>query len=1006
MNRVLELLKSLRKSYAGYGFLPLIAFIASSAFVALQARQILFKITSQKYSDLVVGIITAENVNKGPDYYAPMVFWLVVTLLCAAHYFLSKYLDRSGNILPEINRIYIYPISLLLLVLGTQLMTTQTITSIVAIAYLSPLLTLLITAILCFYRSSVTTQTIRHLNAKIWITVVMIFFATLAISTALARANHSLLLLTASYSKYISLGCIAAFTIALVIMLVKAGNSGGFNRFISKYIAIIQIPVPLLLLVLIPKPWSIGDQVFEGYKTSAALHLFLWAIIAIGVIYCIKAVFKASETKNGIGLLSPWAVAAIMIFILTPLVEPTVLNGDDYHFGEVNLPWHQLYNYGKLPWIDLSPTVGLANVYSGFVKWLFFNDTLMAYAQTLTILNAIYAGALFFAALEVLGMPAAILITAATGSLHEFVPAAILLLLSKKLLHEKVVWVGLWLLMAAFLVTFHLSSGLSFFLGSLPVFFWMLYQAYRQDSKSTVRLLVASFAALLLLVFLTPLGEMLQGIIFFVRQHADINTTTGAKIWKRSDKNVFRDGLFGSDLLFETFRFGWIMLLPVIAYAAIAAAGIKSQLAKKRIILFSIIIAGYLIVNMKYALGRIDTGTTRTGGSTFLALMFYVPAIAFLYYSKQKYRMWLIPALLLISSASMTMRKIPLPDPLSLLKNTHAATQIKPAEMVVNGHDVGFPCIGTAVVEPNHLNELLELKQILSRYLQPGDTYLDVTNRTARYIYMNYPVPTFDAATYTTPSKGMQQKMISAIIEKQPALIVIGFNRIDHDGSSMSLRSSLIYRYLMLNYVPVNDGSFVLMVHPSRIADNNPIQLQERLKLLDTIFTPAHLGGIPASWGNSWEHLAPLFTTVARLENSDILSINSLVLDNSGSFSFTDTAGASIIYSVHNKNIIGRNAGYALVSYGCDNSSSRDSVDPQDNGIQVSWLEKGLPLNMSNTLELLAPDGKLLIPLESNPRWLLSNGIETLIFSFPYNDSCKKFTFKDVQLLRRSDVLN
>lgn len=399
--------------------------------------------------------------------------------------------------------------------------------------------------------------------------------------------------------------------------------------------------------------------------------------------------------------------------------------------------------------------------------------------------------------------------------------------------------------------------------------------------------------------------------------------------------------------------------------------------------------AAYLFVNMKYALGRIDTGITRTGGSTLVALMFGIPVLAFLWFDKPRQRFWVIPSLVFLASASLVIRKVDLPDPKYLLNNSHRPTQLKKSDLVINGKDYGIPAIGTAVVDEGHLSELVELKGLLAKYLKPGERYIDLTNKTSRYVYMDQPVSVFDNAPYTTPTRAMQERIISSINSAKPALIVIGFSRIDHDGTPMSLRNPLIYRYLLMNYKPVSEGNFLFMVHNAKVDRMYQYQRELHIDLLDSVFGPEHLVGIPAAWGGAWKDLENLFTQTALI-NPAMVPLSG-VQGNYGSNKAT--------YILDNAGISGSSSGYMLLDYRCVND------EPAENNLYVTWKEKFRPYDQRNSLQLLAKDGKLLIPLESSPRWLLAGNIESVAVESVSNDKCIGFKVGEARFFRRNSGL-
>lgn len=990
MNHISCRLKKMAGTFKGYGLIPLAAILFTSIFISLQARQLLFKVTTQSYTDLIVGIITRENANKGPDYLAPLLFWVLFAIMIAVHHMVISGISEKDEIVNEINKIYVFPLTFILFAFGAQIITRQSDNSFFQIAYNSTFISVVVTTVLFKFRKNVTKSIIRQINLKIWTSVIAGFFSALSISTFLARSSHRFRELSEVYSFKISCFVFAAVLLFLIQQIISKRDPQSLNRSLTIFCGYIQIPLPLLLLALIPKPWLSHNMLIEGYQTTAALHIILWLIIVFAIYSTAARACRLSAGEKNLSILAPWAIMAVMVFIAIPVNEVFTLSTDDFHYGEANLPWHQLFHFGKLPWIDFSPTTGLNNVYQGLFKWLFFDDKFMAFSQATTLLQSVYMGLLFFAAMKVINMPAAILLSLTFGAAYELIPAFMLLLISETLLKRKLLWLTVWITAVPFLVTFHISSGIAIGIASFPVFLVVLYNQYREDRGVALKFMGATAVISLLLLFLTPLGKMLEGLLFFVRQHAEINTTAGAKMWKYSDKNVFRDGIFGADILFEAFRFGWIIILPLLLLIALIAYSQKESSKRIKIIIFSTVMAGYLYINMKYALGRIDTGITRTGGSTLMALMFGIPVLIFLRFDKPRHRFWIIPTLALLAAASLVIRKVDLPDPVYLLINSHSPTLLKDSDLVVNGEEYGIPAIGTAVVNERHFEELVELRKLLSKYLKPGERYVDLTNRTSRYVYMNQPVSVFDNAPYTTPTEAMQDRIISSINKSPPEMIMIGYSRIDHDGTPMSLRNPLIYRYLLLNYIPVAEGSFLFMIHNSRIGGNYVNQRDLHKELLDSVFLPEHLVGIPAAWGGGWGELARLFTPIASIDSAMVPLPETQ----------RNTGSSRVTYLLGNAGISGSNAGYMLLDYVCMNG------DPDQNLLYVSWKEKFRPFDQRNVLQLFARNGKLLIPLESSPRWLLAGEIESIVMESGSNDKCSGFKVGDAGLFRRNSRWN
>ena len=154
-------------------------------------------------------------------------------------------------------------------------------------------------------------------------------------------------------------------------------------------------------------------------------------------------------------------------------------------------------------------------------------------------------------------------------------------------------------------------------------------------------------------------------------------------------------------------------------------------------------------------------------------------------------------------------------------------------QFAFHGRQVGLPSLGRISVSPASLDQLIELREQLSRLLRPGETYLDLTNNSAHYFLLGYPVPVREANPYAAPAQRGQRRMLEQLAENRPPVVLahVEQSTILHDGGPPSLRTPLIYRYLVMSYVPIIRGKFIFFVEPKRARDLVTVPLRDQIRL-------------------------------------------------------------------------------------------------------------------------------------------------------------------------------
>ena len=199
-----------------------------------------------------------------------------------------------------------------------------------------------------------------------------------------------------------------------------------------------------------------------------------------------------------------------------------------------------------------------------------------------------------------------------------------------------------------------------------------------------------------------------------------------------------------------------------------------------------------------------------------------------------------------------------------------AEVRSPPADVVV-GDRVGLPKLGTGHIEPEHLARLVAIRRGLDRLLDPGETYLDLTNRNAQYLYFDRPPPVEASAFYNLYNPAGQSRAVARLQRQLPPAVLAEADNVVFDGGPAGFRAPLLYRFVLQHYVPVELDSRIWLVRPDRLARIGlPVRepgdpREDDLAKLDRAFRQADLGWLPFSWGRSYDSFRGKMRPVATI---------------------------------------------------------------------------------------------------------------------------------------------
>lgn len=1063
---------------------------------------------SQGYSDFIVGHLAWRDESKSGDFLQLAVFWLTFFTVLAALGHWSFRITRGGqdgDTLRVIDNLLMITLIPAAWYLGTELVTTTATVRFIWLASVSGLFALLTLGAFSRLKEYGDASQTSDVLFGMMLLIFFSLIAGMAFSTFLSRAFEFTTALGRISSPYLmQVGLL--FSISIIFVLFRSHTSlSAFRERLLRAILFFQLPGALLLFVLIPPFWNeVETTSISRPMVSPFLFFALYALV-IASLAELYRLWKRAESKRIEGLESVVASSfciAVLVFVHTPAAGVLHISLDDYHVGERYLPWTQWWDFGKIPFVDLTAVHGFIHIVRGMLNSFFFAGTAASYESANALLFAVAVAINFIALRHLAGpLPAFILTYGLCNSFFAFwfIVPAMVVLLNPWLRASPLKWLFVWVALSLASVLYVLSTGLAFVIGTFPFAAWMLWRSVRLQRTLTLIAAVSTGLLFLFLTWISPIDEILAGLIWYVQQNAGSNSTAYgiALEFSKGDVPIHR-GLFSAGDVWNVLRFGWIAMVPIFIFVAWKQIN-RNEVRDSQVAMFCMMAVGFLVAFASYSFGRIDPGgLSRTGATTVWVWSTIVP-VAILLHKRKRFPIagWVLFSIF-SSMAFQLADGRPFPSPNELEHRSSSVMNVAQAN-IVDGSALGLPGLGKAEINRGQLESLLSLRDLLNQTLRPGETFLDVSNRSARYFYLGYPLPTFELAMYNAPATDMQRKIIEQIRAARPPMVLLESGNLQFDGGPVSLRANLIYRDILLNYVPVKWGTFIIGLSPKRFRElasnvdgqvlpvdeitdgnwtrgisNNPesagfvvknsilldsikpgdillfpksgsrtvrqviqdqiwvhgaslvvddsnqetkiqvvpsivprgeseltIPSEFKLSLLDRAFQVRHLENIPAAWGRSYENLLSKLERIAEINQGDFTIVHSV---HSPSSSRYDVVGDDpyLVADISKLNLRGVDVAFLSFAFACESGQSGTTV-PE---LEIYWnSEPTNKFDESRVLRFNGHSGTLLVPIDVNPRWLLSPRLAQIRFDVA-DRSCKSFTLGDFRMYQRQHIRN
>lgn len=601
---------------------------------------------------------------------------------------------------------------------------------------------------------------------------------------------------------YLGTGPAWSFAVALPLVAVVAVLS---NAIVALWAAVLgSVVVAVALFLSAPIFWL-------GTPNAAISALdVLHALLAFAVVFDTGKV--AWQAHRGGQAAMPGIAVAMAIFVLTASsFGSPFLPSDDYHFGEKLLGARALFYDGGWFVSFFSPH-GFSDAASAIAAWLIGDLTGTGIAIGEPLYRWYFAALLVFLLVRRIGpLPAAALIMVLPIDNRSVLMLSLGLVLATEVmaLRPAALAGALGTIVAAAGVFFNAGPGIA---AALVASVAGLILQWR-NGPAALRSFVAAGTATGLILMVAFWSEI-AGQFHFLKVSAATNLT------------IYGNGNF-SVIMRQVGHFLFVagpLLAVITSFGKISREG---ERAGSRLIALLVLIAPatvLAIVLNPYASARLDEAGYRAVFASFGLLVFLPVWIALLKGSRDAaFPAGVLGALLALAISPWPVN---LREAKPLFPPKPLAARIPIAE--------DLPRLGSGTAEPGHVAMIREVGKVVDALLEPGETFLNFTNRNALYFYLDRRNPVPIASHYNAAPESFQRDFLSALGQTPPPLALVEMHNIEHDGISLPLRSHLLYEYLLDTYEPFVLGNYTYAIRKDLTGRLD--RLPERGKLPDQVY--------------------------------------------------------------------------------------------------------------------------------------------------------------------------
>ncbi len=567
------------------------------------------------------------------------------------------------------------------------------------------------------------------------------------------------------------------------------------QRRLPGSLALAQLGLPAFYFALRPTVLRGPGGEITTYNTTIWLTILTFGLFGLGAADVLRRFWRGRKSEIPVSLLlSPLALIALIVaFRVGGTVVPHVPD-DDYHFGE--LLAGASYGPGAVHFVDYQPPHGLLDDLPELVSKVFYDGTAVTVMESTRIsfaLLAIFAFISIWKCTGSLGIAFLALLFVGGQLIWPLLVGFLCLWINPALMKSPARWLIVWGLTVPLVILGTPGQGLVLVGASGILAIGAVRELWRDPEKRRWPELTVAAVLMAAALAFTPLAAMLLGAFRYVLENSRINQLAYGVA-----SGVEWPGSVPAGLPLELIRMSWVAI-PIVCVGTIYLAIRKGT---RDTILPAVVVLLFSLLLIPYGMGRIDPEFSRPGLISTLGWSMLIPVVAMRVTNRAARPALALGTLVVAAAFNYTVVGFGVFTPIMAADTAVPATR--------NGAAAGLERLGRGVVEDEHWDRLLRLRELLTSHLKPDETYLDLSNRNAHYFYMKRRPPAPVTAVYNTVPIPQQRRMVADLAGDPPPLVLLEADNLSVDGISHALRAPVLYRFVIENYVPTWENGFVV----------------------------------------------------------------------------------------------------------------------------------------------------------------------------------------------------
>ncbi len=695
----------------------------------------------------------------------------------------------------------------------------------------------------------------------------------------------------------------------------------------------IMLAILLLYLLFIPLPFYIDSDLVNNCNHTKIILCIVLPLIVFGIINIFRYLFK--DGSIDFSSLPVFIGGAIVLFFWANNKVYPELPYNLFEFSARFSPYDAYkHGYGEL-FKDYQVTYGFSDV-CGYIFGGFFCSeyNLFSNIYGFSIFASIMLLAQYFAYRLVIPWYLAIFVLSLY--MHISVPVIFFcLLLYYKVFENKIFWVFVWVLLAAFLPFFRVPLGTVAVVATIPILIYQLILLYKTNIVSFAKTgLVLSI--ILIISLFTSYWSYVYALVKMMLSFKANNQVWAGNLW-----------LFSKSLS-EVILGNCVIAVPLLAFLIMFLLMKYKQISnKKTILLLSFIAVIYSLLTLGYSFSRVDGNTS---GRQYVILMSFFPLLYFsfatnLYNKKISGILCIIGAAIFCQFESKT--------PIQFGKSMRTISHFTDSDFI-DGSKWGMPYIGKGLkgkaFDEQAIKELHDIKFNMNRILAPEETFLSLTQANLENIAAQRFLPIEYHSYFMFACELQEEHAIGRLIEQSVKVSVVR-DDIHIDGQYVNTRGYYLYRFALSGNIPVKLGNSVyFMPEKYYLKANIPVpDKAHMLSALEAVPQTDNIGDHPINFG---------YNSGSIINTLDLRSS----INNPGPFFL----GENGIYSnvTFEQPVNGAKEG--VLSITLDSSYNKLSAE-------ISWdnrPDSKLICNLKNGINI--------VPLDISYKWMLNSAIDNI----------------------------